>query len=88
MTGLDVPGGLGVPGEPRRRVTGRPRAWAFATHKPCPVDGCPGPAGVPPRSAAHPAAPAHRDSDHGPDHDPDTVPCRRCGTGPRVPAEW
>lgn len=58
--------------------------WPLASHKPCPVDGCPGPARVPTRSAARPPA-----LDHGepgvPGRDP--VPCRRCGTGPRVPAE-
>ncbi|MEV6763966.1 hypothetical protein AB0N16_25675 [Streptomyces sp. NPDC051105] len=78
MTG---PGGPGGPGEPRHRVTARPREWALATHKPCPVDGCPGPARVPMRSTAHPSA-----LDHGEPGDPgdDTAPCRRCGTGPRA----
>ncbi|MER5792117.1 hypothetical protein [Streptomyces sp. NPDC001980] len=77
------------PGEPRRRG-GRPREWAFATHKPCPVDGCPGPARVPMRSTAHPSALDHGEpGDHGEPCDPghDTVPCRRCGTGPRAYAD-
>lgn len=74
--------GPDVPRELRRRVTRRPRTWVFATHMPCPVDGCRGPARVPMRSAAHPPALEHSDPDH------DTMPCRRCGTGPYVPAEW
>ena len=74
--------GPGVPHELRRRVTRHPREWAFATHKPCPIDSCPGPAQVPMRSAAHPPALDHG----GPDHD--TVLCRRRGAGPCVPAEW
>ncbi|MGW1623718.1 hypothetical protein [Streptomyces sp. NPDC002172] len=79
--------GPGAPGEPRHRVAVRPREWALATHKPCPVDGCPRPAGVPARSAAPPSA-----LDHGepgvpdaPGHD--TAPCRRCGTRPRAYAD-
>lgn len=74
--------GPGALRELRRRVAGRPRTWAFATHKPCPVDGCPNPARVPMRSAAHPPALGHGDPDH------DTVPPRRCGAGPCVPEEW
>lgn len=74
--------GPGIPRELRRRVTRRPRAWASATQGPCPIDGCPGPAQVPLRSAAHPPALDRG----GPDHD--RVLCRRCGVGPCVPAEW
>ncbi|MEV7388766.1 MULTISPECIES: hypothetical protein [unclassified Streptomyces] len=69
-------------GVPEERVTVRPRQWALATHKPCPVDGCPGPARVPARSTAHPPALDHGDPDH------DTAPCHRCGAGPCAPAEW
>ncbi|MFF4749455.1 hypothetical protein ACWD5R_21405 [Streptomyces sp. NPDC002514] len=53
-----------------------PAEGTLATHKPCPVDDCPGPARVPMRSAAHPPAPEHGKNDH------DTVLCRRCGAGP------
>ncbi|MFJ8028518.1 hypothetical protein [Streptomyces sp. NPDC096311] len=59
-------------GSPDDRTDG-----AFATHKPCPVDGCLGPAQVLVPSPANLSA-----LDDG-DHDP--VPCRRCGLG--VPAE-
>ncbi|MGW0631443.1 hypothetical protein [Streptomyces sp. NPDC002758] len=91
MTGPGVPHELRPPARAgaaaRRRVTGGvcgagspddPAEWAFATHKPCPIDGCPGPAQLPMRSAAHPPAldPGH-----------DTVLCQRCGAGPCVPAE-
>ncbi|WP_327242921.1 hypothetical protein [Streptomyces sp. NBC_01320] len=94
MTGPGVPHELrplaraGIAAQ--RRVTGGgcgagspdgPAEWAFATHKPCPVDGCPGPARMPMRSAAHPSA-----LDHG-DHDHDTVLRQRCGAGPCVQAE-
>jgi hypothetical protein len=94
MTGPDVPHELRPPAGAgtvaQRRVTGggcgagspdAPAEWAFATHKPCPIDGCPGPARLPMRSAAHPPALDHGDPDH------DTVRCRRCGSGPCVPAE-
>ncbi|MER7185181.1 hypothetical protein ABT404_37955 [Streptomyces hyaluromycini] len=82
------------PGVPRelRPVAGAgapdgPAEWAFATHKRCPVDGCPGPARAPLRSAARPPALEHGDpGDHG-DHGHDTTPCRRCGGGPCGPAE-
>ncbi|MFJ2568219.1 hypothetical protein ACIO02_35770 [Streptomyces sp. NPDC087568] len=72
----------------QRRITGSgcgagspddPAEWAFATHKPCPIDGCPDPARV--RPAAHPPA-----LDHG-DPDQYTMLCQRCGIGPCVPAE-
>lgn len=59
-----------------RRGAGSPeglRAWAFATHEPCPVDDCPAPARGPVRSPANPPALDHGDLDH------DTVPCARCG---------
>ncbi|MEU2863411.1 hypothetical protein ACIQWL_05815 [Streptomyces mirabilis] len=48
---------------------------AFATHKPCPIDRCPGPAQVLVPSPANLSV-----LDHGnPDHD--TVLCKRCGLG-------
>ncbi|MGW9026252.1 hypothetical protein ACWGQ5_19050 [Streptomyces sp. NPDC055722] len=94
MTGQDVPHELRPPARARtaaqQRVTrggcgaGSPddiAEWAFATHKPCPIDGCPGPAQVPMRSAAHPSALDFGDPDH------DTVLCQRCGSGPCVPVE-
>jgi hypothetical protein len=56
-----------------------PTAWAFATHRPCPVDGCLGPAQVLVPSPANRSALGHG----GPDQD--TVLCERCGLG--VPAE-
>ncbi|GGN34836.1 hypothetical protein GCM10011578_076120 [Streptomyces fuscichromogenes] len=70
--------GPGVPPEPRPPAeAGAP----FATHKPCPVDGCPGPARVPVRSAAHPPVVVPRDPGR------DEPSCRRCGAGPRGPME-
>lgn len=94
MTGPDVshelrpPAGAGTAAQRRvtgrrlrRRVTRRPAEWAFATHKPCPIDGCPSPAQVYMRSAAHPSALDHGDPDH------DTVLRQRCGASPYVPAE-
>ncbi|MEU9345516.1 hypothetical protein AB0D74_30365 [Streptomyces sp. NPDC048278] len=69
MTGQDVPG------EPRHRAAGRPRERALATHKPCPLDDCPGPARFP----TPPTAPSHGA--------PATVPCRRCGADPCLPPE-
>jgi hypothetical protein len=54
-----------------------PTEWAFATHKPCPIDVCPGPAQVRVPSPANPSALDHGD----PDPDPDTVLCKRCGAG-------
>ncbi len=94
MTGPDVPRELwplsGAGTAAQRRVAGAgrdagspdgPAEWAFATHKRCPVDGCPGPARAPMRSAAHPSAP-----DHG-DPGQDRTLCRRCGAGPCGPAE-
>jgi hypothetical protein len=70
-----------------------PTERAFATHKPCPVDGCLGPARLPTRSQAHLPALDHDDldhdhhHDHNHDHDHDTVLCRRCGARPDAPAE-
>ncbi|MCW7940573.1 hypothetical protein AAW14_00460 [Streptomyces hygroscopicus] len=58
-----------------------PIEWAFATHRPCPVDGCLGPAQVPMRPPAD--LPAHDRG--GPDHD--TSLCKRCGADSGVPAE-
>ena len=55
-----------------------PTEWAFATHKPCPIDVCPGPAQV--------RVPSPSALDHG-DPDPDPVLCKRCGAGPGVPVE-
>lgn len=95
MTGPEAPHELRPPAgagtAARRRATGggrgagasdAPAEWAFTTHKPCPVDGCPGPTQMPMRStAAHPSALGHR----GPHHD--AVLCQRCGAGPCVPAE-
>ncbi|GGV13724.1 hypothetical protein GCM10010260_60840 [Streptomyces filipinensis] len=94
MTGPDAPHALRPPAgagtAAQRRVTGGGRGegppdtlaeWSFATHKPCPIDGCPGPAQVPMRSAAHPSV-----LDRGGPHH-DTVLCQRCGAGPCVPAE-
>ncbi len=85
---LRPPAGAGTAAQRRATGVGRgagaPEAraeWAFATHKPCPIDGCPGPAHVPMRSTARPSALYHG----GPHHD--TVLCRRCGAGPCVPAE-
>ncbi|MER6225051.1 hypothetical protein ACWCYL_13585 [Streptomyces sp. 900105755] len=54
MTGPGATGATGVPGEPRHPVTARPGEWPPATHKPCPVDDCPGPA------RGHEAAPCRR----------------------------
>lgn len=48
---------------------------AFGTHKPCPVDGCPGPAQVLVPSPANLSALDDGDPDH------DTVRCKRCGLG-------
>jgi hypothetical protein len=62
-----------------------PTEWAFATHKPCPIDVCPGPAQVRVPSPANPSALDHGDPDPGPDRD--TVLCKRCGAGPGVPVE-
>ncbi|MFG2361184.1 hypothetical protein ACGFY3_05955 [Streptomyces mirabilis] len=62
------------PGSPDASADG-----AFATHKPCPVDRCPGPAQVLVPSPAN--LPVR---DHG-DPDPATVLCERCGLG--VPVE-
>ncbi|MFF2511014.1 hypothetical protein [Streptomyces sp. NPDC058086] len=56
-----------------------PTARAFATHRPCPVDGCLGPAQVLVPSPANLSA-----LDHG-DPGQDTVLCKRCGLD--VPAE-
>ncbi|MFK0018976.1 hypothetical protein [Streptomyces sp. NPDC090798] len=56
-----------------------PTEWAFATHRPCPVDGCRRPAQVLMSSPANLSALDHGDCDH------DTVLCERCGLG--VPAE-
>ncbi|MBP2054171.1 hypothetical protein J2Z21_007174 [Streptomyces griseochromogenes] len=94
MTGPGVPHELRLPAGPsttaRRPATGSgcaagspddPTEWAFATHKPCPVDGCPGPAQLPMWSPAHQSA-----LDHG-DPDQHTVLCKRCGAGPDVPAQ-
>ncbi|MER7687570.1 hypothetical protein [Streptomyces sp. NPDC097610] len=64
-------------GSPDDRTEG-----ACATHKPCPVDGCPGPAQVLVPSPANLSA-LDNDGDHDHDHDP--VLCERCGLG--VPAE-
>jgi hypothetical protein len=52
---------------------------AFATHKPCPIDRCPGPAQVLVPSPANLSVVDRGDPDH------DTVLCKRCGLG--VPAE-
>lgn len=95
MTGPGVPHGrrplAGVGTTARRRFTGSdcgtgspdgPTEWDFTTHKPCPVDCCPGRPQVSVRSAADPPA-LHQD-DREPE--PDTVLCTRCGAGPWVPA--
>ncbi|MFI1202640.1 hypothetical protein ACH4VR_24880 [Streptomyces sp. NPDC020883] len=84
MTGPVVPRGLRalveVGAAAQRRITAvdcdagspdGPAGWAFAPHKPFPVDGCPGPAPPPLRSAAHPPA-----LDHGAP-DQETTPRRR-----------
>ncbi|MER6354482.1 hypothetical protein ABT186_22265 [Streptomyces sp. NPDC001634] len=89
MTGPDLPHELRPPTGARtaaqRRVTGGgcdagspddPAEWAFATHKPGLIDGCPGPAQVPMRSGAHPSALDHGDPGH------DTVLCQRWGARP------
>jgi hypothetical protein len=60
-----------------------PTEWAFATHKPCPIDICLGLAQVRVPSPANLPALNHGD----PDRDHDTVLCRRCGAGLGVPVE-
>jgi hypothetical protein len=54
---------------------------AVATHKPCPIDGCPGPARLPMQSSAHPPT-----VDHG-GADQDMMLCQRCGATLCVRAE-
>ncbi|MER7934810.1 MULTISPECIES: hypothetical protein [unclassified Streptomyces] len=72
------------PGVWRRRPARRALLeGAVASHKPCPVDDCPGRPRPPERSAAAPAAFGHGGT--GPGHD--TALCARCGAGPCAPAE-
>lgn len=54
----------------------------LTTHKPCPVDGCPGRPRPFSRAAADPPAVDHDAREPG----RDTVLCTRCGAGPCVPA--
>ncbi|MFE7235207.1 hypothetical protein ACWCRF_28385 [Streptomyces sp. NPDC002405] len=65
--------GAGSPDDPRER--------AFATHRPCPVDGCPAPARGPVRPLVNPPALDRGGLGH------DTVPCTRCGARRGVSGE-